>query len=114
MKFSKRFSKVARESGQVVYRRLQKLPLGIKLSAIAFELTETEPQPRSHDISVAVDGAVLVQGAFIGGKKYVQTLDKPFTLGRGEHEILTTCGGFNALEPVDVLIEVDVSMSLFS
>ena len=114
MKFSKRFSKVARESGDVVYRRLQKLPLGIKLNGLAFELAETQPQPRSHDITIAVNGAVLVQGSFAGGRKYEQKLDKPFALGRGEHEILTTCSGFDALEPVDVLIEVDVSMSLFS
>ena len=114
MKFSKRFSKVARESGEVVYRRLQKLPLGIKLNGLAFELTETQPQPRSHDISIMVDGEVLVQGSFAGGQKYAQKLEKPFALSRGEHEILTTCGGFDALEPVDVVIEVDVSMTLFS
>ena len=114
MKFSKRFSKVARESGDVVYRRIQKLPLGIKLNAMAFELAETSPLPRAHDISVSVNGALLFRGTFTGGRRCEQKFDKPIAMPRGEHEILTSCSGFGAMEPVDVTIEVDVSMSLFS
>ena len=114
MKFSKRFARVSREDGAVHWRRAQALPLDVKLNALAITLAETATRPRAHRLQVSIDGVELLEAAIAGGETYSRKLDKPLALARGQHEMLALCDGFAALEPIEVTIEVDVSMALFS
>ena len=113
MKFSKAMKKVARWDGNMIYRRVQTLPLGVKFREFKISIRDEAGIERPHALTISYNGEQIVEAYFIDGEPVSQVFDPPLVMARGAAEIKVVCTGFDPFEEINADITVDFALAVF-
>lgn len=113
MNFSKAIKKVARWDGNMVYRRVQTLPLRVKFREFKIAIRDDGGIERPHLLTISYNGEKIVETYFIDGEPISQVFDPPLAMARGTAEIKVVCTGFAPFEEIDADVTVDFALAVF-
>lgn len=113
MKLTREVTKVTHDNGSLVYRRLQTLPLGVKIRELSAVMKSGALGVRQHSIKMDYNGKTIVEQLIQSDQKLVQHFDPPLTVARGQAEFKVVCTGFDPETPVTATVTLDFSIALF-
>ena len=113
MKITRQVTKVTHANGSLVYRRIQKMPVGIKIRELSARIVNAPDAVRSHAVRMEYNGQAIVEGMFDDVQPVSRVFDPPLPVPRGTAEFRVVCTGFNAAEEVTAAVTIDVSVALF-
>jgi hypothetical protein len=113
MKITREVTKITHPNGSLVYRRLQKMPVGVKIKELSARIVGGETLMRQHSIRIEYNGQPIVEGAFESHLPIASTFEPPLAVPRGTAEFRVICTGFAPEEPVTAAVTVDFSFAMF-
>ena len=113
MKITRQITKITHPNGSLVYRRVQKMPVGVKIKELSARIVNDRGHIGQHSVRLEYNGQAIVEGMFESTQAVARVFDPPLPVERGSAEFKVTCTGFAAEEEVTAAVTVDFSFALF-